>query len=255
MQLAAALRDHYWAKGWVVVEGVFPPAVVEPIAALALELAERELSPSQGPDRVDRSADGTVVVPRKLDRAFGRHEAFRRLLFPSPLPGLIEQLIGVPPLLHDDQVFFKPPRHGSPKAYHQDNAYFRCHPADHVVTAWLALDEVDEANGRLRYIDGSHRGPILESRRLPDRPHDMTTDPASIDLGRESLAPVGKGGVVLHHGDTLHASGPNASSRWRRAYSTHWLTARTTCETDLLERVAYFRQPALWTGLGVTLPA
>jgi ectoine hydroxylase-related dioxygenase (phytanoyl-CoA dioxygenase family) len=122
------------------------------------------------------------------------------------------------------------------------------------VTAWLALDDVDEANGCLRYIDGSHRGPILASRRLAARPHDMTPDPALIDLSRESLAPVKKGGVVFHHGNTLHASGPNTSARWRRAYSTHWLTAGTTCETDLLERVAYFRQPALWVGLPVTLP-
>ena len=32
------------------------------------------------------------------------------------------------------------------------------------------------------------------------------------------------------------------------------VTARTTGETDPLERVAYFRQPALWAGLPVTLP-
>ena len=112
---------------------------------------------------------------------------------------MIEKLIGASPLFHSDQLFFKPPRHGSPKAYHQDNAYFLMHPDDHVITAWIALDDVDEENGCLRYIDGSHLGPILPCSAVPGVPHDLTPDPSLFDIKKESLARVKKGGVVFHH--------------------------------------------------------
>ena len=35
-----------------------------------------------------------------------------------------------------------------------------------------------------------------------------------------------KGGVVFHHGTALHTSHQNNSERWRRAYATHWVSAR-----------------------------
>ena len=106
----------------------------------------------------------------------------------------------------------KPPEFGSAKPYHQDNAYFLCQPADDVLTAWIALDDVDVDNGCLRYIDGSHRQGILPLRR---------------------------GGVVLHHCQTLHTSHKNQSDRWRRGYATHWGTADVSCESSILERPVF----------------
>ena len=36
-------------------------------------------------------------------------------------------------------------------------------------------------------------------------------------------APVRKGGVSFHHGNTFHQSGPNHSSKWRRACALHYV--------------------------------
>ena len=36
-------------------------------------------------------------------------------------------------------------------------------------------------------------------------------------------APVRKGGVSLHHGNTFHQSGPNHSQHWRRACALHYV--------------------------------
>ena len=127
----------------------------------------------------------------------------------------------------------KPPRLGSAKPYHQDNFYFRCHPDDQVITAWIALDDVDAGNGCLRYIDGSHLGPILPHIRfLARRLIIRRPAPELIDLSKESLAPVRKGGVVFHHSKTLHTSHRNESDRWRRGYATHWATAKVTSEIN-----------------------
>lgn len=246
--ITPAQYDHYWKKGWVVVEGVYKAEVVENLARRGLEIMEPLLHGKTNSFHVDRSADGKEVAPRKLDNPFDRDRVFGEAIFASPMPDLIAQLLKIDPAFHSDQLFFKPPKHGSPKAYHQDNAYFLMHPDDHVITGWIALDDVDEENGCLRYIDETHLWPILPCVTVPGVPHDLTPDPALYRDKKESPACVKKGGVVFHHSKTLHMSGPNTSPRWRRAYATHWCSAETTCENDVLSR-GYFFRPEMFKGL------
>jgi len=232
------LIDRYWAKGWVVIEDVYKSAEVERIAQIALAISQEELKDSSSSYKVDRSEAGEVA-PRKIDRPFEKSEDFRRFVLDERLATIIGKLLGDRPLPVTDQIFMKPPRFGSAKPYHQDNAYFKCSPADGVITAWIALDDVDEENGCLRYIDGSHKGPILPHEPIPDEPHNKAPAPHLIDLNKESLAIVCKGGVVFHHSQTLHTSHRNESDRWRRAYATHWATAEVTSENDTLDKAYY----------------
>ena len=214
---AQQLSDTYREKGWVVINGVYQPDEAEQLANVALEHVDNK-----------QHADGTVE-PRKVGNPFLKDQAFRDFALDQRLRQLLRALLGgKEPLLARDQVFMKPPRHGSAKPYHQDNAYFKCEPADELITAWIALDDVDEENGCLRYIDGSHKGAILEHKPLAGQEHNWSPDESQIDLSRESVAPVRKGGVVFHHGATLHTSHRNESDRWRRAYATHWVTADVT---------------------------
>jgi ectoine hydroxylase-related dioxygenase (phytanoyl-CoA dioxygenase family) len=245
MELSPEQREHYWTKGWLVVEGVVAPEVADRIAQRALEIGQSQLTAESTRYQADRAADGSDMQPRKLDSPFAVDQSLGRPLLKSPLRNLIRQLIGVQPLFFSDQIFFKPPRHGSAKHYHQDNAYFHMQPADHAITGWVALDDVDEENGCLRYIDGSHLGPILDAKPVPGQEYDLMPDPADIDLSKESLAPVRKGGVVFHHSQVLHGSAANTSDRWRRGYATHWVAADVTTPTGLLD-TAYFHRPELF---------
>lgn len=253
MRLTSDQLSQYWDKGWLVVEGVFPREEAERMAAFSLDLVNKGLGDKASAHdasgaQPDIAPDGSIAGPRKLHRPFGRDVTFRRFIFDSHMPDLVSQLTGQPPLLFTDQIFFKPPRHGTPKAYHQDNAYFLMHPDDHVVTAWIAMDDVDEANGCLRYIDGSHRGEILPCTPIVGREYDLTPDPSLIDLKKESLALVKKGGVVFHHSKALHCSGPNTSERWRRGYATHWIAPDVTGETNLIQ-TGYHLMPELFADL------
>ena len=223
-----AAYDHYWDKGWLVVEGVFERAEADRIAELATEVGLKELS-SAPPMTIDRSDDGQRL-PRKIAQPFLKDEIFRKFALDERVLEIVKLLLGKQPLLMTDQIFMKPPRFGSAKPFHQDNAYFQCVPSDEVITSWVALDDVDESNGCLRYIDGSHRGGILPHEPLPGEPHNRVPPSELIDLSKESLALVRKGGVVFHHSQTLHTSHRNESDRWRRAYGGHWVTADVCCE-------------------------
>jgi phytanoyl-CoA hydroxylase len=233
--------DHYWKKGWVVVEGVFTPEEADRVAVAALRVADRERPIAKPGYNVDSSEDGTQQAPRKIDYVFLVDEEFRTFILDERLTRLVKLLLRESPLLFGDGIFMKPPHYGSAKPYHQDNFYFRCSPADQVITSWIALDDVDAANGCLRYIDGSHLGPIIPHDPIPgEEAYNSAPPPDLIDLSRESLAPVRKGGVVFHHSHTLHTSHRNESPRWRRGYAAHWATANVTCETNTLDD-AYFK--------------
>ena len=245
----AEAKRCYWERGWAVVEGVFSAERVSAVAELAQEIGYRDLeqtaASADSSYLVDRAASGQLA-PRKVNSPYTRDARFRELVLDPRLRALLKMVIGLPMELAADQILMKPPEIGSAKPYHQDNAYFRCDPGDHVVTAWIALDDVDEDNGCLRYIDGSHRQPIVAHEVIPGEPHNKVPPPDLIErliaATRESTAPVGIGGVVLHHCHTLHTSHVNRSRRWRRGYATHWAAADVTSESGFVEG-AYFNRP------------
>ena len=245
----AEAKRRYWERGWTVVDGVFSAERAAEVAALAQEIGYQDLqrapASAAGDYLFDRAASGESA-PRKVGSPYTRHAEFRALVFDPRLRALLETVIGAPVELAADQILMKPPEIGSAKPYHQDNAYFRCDPGDHVVTAWIALDDVDEENGCLRYIDGSHRQPILPHEVVPGEPHNKVPPPEVIERvlsgTRESIAPVGIGGVVLHHSHTLHTSHVNRSQRWRRGYATHWAAADVTSASGFVDN-AYFNRP------------
>ncbi|MEM7032384.1 MAG: phytanoyl-CoA dioxygenase family protein [Chloroflexota bacterium] len=245
MTLKPELYDHYWQHGWVVVENVFTPEEAEAAAQKALSICLAELAvedEGQISHKIDRAEDG-AVAPRKLDQPFLKDDVFQALALDSRLTTLLCSFLdGRKPLLARDQILMKPPQFGSAKPYHQDNFYFRMQPADQVITAWIAMDDVDERNGCLRYISGSHQGGLVPHEPIPGEPFNLVPPPDQIDLHKEAVAPVGKGGVVFHHGQILHTSHRNESERWRRGYATHWVTSEVTSESNTLDGAYFLRE-------------
>ena len=81
---------------------------------------------------------------------------FRRLACDPLLGCVVAQLAGWfgGTRLAQDQIWAKPPR-AAPLAFHRDSPYFMFTP-DHVVTVWVALDDMTEEIGPLEYVRGSH---------------------------------------------------------------------------------------------------
>lgn len=133
---------------------------------------------------------------------------------------LAEALLGEPVQAHEPEWFNKPPGTSHPTPPHQDNYYFNLQPAQ-VVTIWLALDPVDDENGCLHYVRGSHREGV--------RPHGASrivgfsqgiTDFGPDDESRETRVHLQPGDAVAHWGNTIHRAQPNRTAdRHRRAFA------------------------------------
>ena len=143
---------------------------------------------------------------------------FGRMFFSEQFVGLAELLLNGPVQGANLQWFNKPPQFGNPTPPHQDGYYFMLEPNE-AVTMWLALDEVDEENGCVRYIPGSHKRGI--------RPHSRTTtlgfSQGISDYGDEDCAVevpmhARPGDLLVHHSLTVHRANGNSSSvRSRKA--------------------------------------
>jgi ectoine hydroxylase-related dioxygenase (phytanoyl-CoA dioxygenase family) len=220
------MTASYARDGYVVVPAVFDAARMDAAIADAKLWAQAFLADLPEDKRawyVDGGAAEANAL-RKLDNPHHARPFFQAMARDPALVALVEELAGGPGVaVYFSQIFFKPPKGGGPKPAHQDNFYFG--PSDHdgVVTAWVALEDADEANGCLRYGVGTHMGPILPHAAPQDRPFDLQLSEADLAKLEMRPAPVPKGGVAFHHGGTVHRSADNQSDRWRRACAFHYV--------------------------------
>lgn len=160
---------------------------------------------------------------RKLDNPAYHRELFQEMAKHPRLVAAVEQLIGEGVSVFFSQVFMKPPDGGGPKPVHQDNFYFGPNDLNATLTAWIALDHATVDNGCLYYGDGSHHEPVLDHFAPEDEPFNLQVPEELMKSFQMTPAPVPSGGVSFHHGNTLHQSSNNNSSRPRRAVAFHYL--------------------------------
>lgn len=206
----AAARDALLSRGYtrlrqlVTTDGVRTlEAEIEAIAG-GREVAD--------PPMVLRDAAGAVILMNKIDRT---SDLLYDLARAPELLGLASELLGKPALSLHVEYFAKPPHGGTVSRPHQDHAFYHAHFADELALAiWVALDDVGPDSGALEYAVNSP---------LALLPHAVSSSP---DLDMEvvttagltfEVAPVPRGGALVHHSYTVHRAATNATARPRRA--------------------------------------
>jgi len=218
-------RAFYRHQGHLTVNSVFTAAQMDAVIRDIEQWGETFLA-ELPPDKRAWFIDGGVsarTVLRKLDNPHHHRDAVQRLARDPTLVGLVERFLGTGVSVYFSQIFFKPPEGGGPKPAHQDNFYFGPTDLEGVVTAWIALDDATLENGCLYFGDGTNQGPVYPHFAPEPEPFNLQLPPAILDKQPMRPAPVRKGGVSFHHGNTFHQSGPNHSTQWRRACALHYV--------------------------------
>lgn len=115
------------------------------------------------------------------------------------------------------RMFFKPARVGQAMPWHQDEAH-KDPRYDHLsVNVWMPLDEAPEAAGCLRYLPGSHRGPVQHHEASGPDVTGVSVHIPEVDDTHAHTAPLSPGQAVIHPSRTVHSSGPNTTGHHRRA--------------------------------------
>jgi phytanoyl-CoA hydroxylase len=212
------LKSTYERDGFVVVRQLLTPGDFAELAS-QLDRYIRDVVPGLPPSDAfydDRSRPETLKQMQRLEQ-----DAFFFHYLTHPVwKSLAEALLGEEANASGAEWFNKPAGTNHITPPHQDNYYFCLRPPQ-VLTMWMALDTVDEENGCLRYVPGSHQRSI--------RPHGRTRtlgfSQGIMDYGDEDYAteiPVSlqPGDVTVHHGNTIHRADANTSLvRNRRSFA------------------------------------
>lgn len=227
--LTPAQLADYRTLGHLTVRDVFGADDMDAAVADAEAWAEYEIDALDAADRAWylEAAVPDRAVLRKLDNPVYLRPVFRTLAGNAKLRALVAQIIGPDPRVLFSQLFFKAPGGGGPKPMHQDNFYFGPNDLDGMTTAWIALDDADESNGCLCFADGSNQGEVMPHTAPDGQPFNLLVPGESAADYTMTPAPVPRGGVSFHHGNTLHQSSENHSDRWRRACAIHYANGKT----------------------------
>ena len=217
MPYADAKRD-YDRQGFAIVRGFLTPGELAELKG-ELDRYISQVVPTLDDSQAfyhEKSRPETLKQMQHMQgdtffREYPRHPKWRELA---------ETLVGESADCETPEWFNKPPGLDHPTPPHQDNYYFNLKPSN-VVTIWLALDPVDDANGCLRYVAGSHTEgfrPHARSRVLGFSQGIIDYGPA--DESREVRIHLQPGDASCHHGMTIHRAEPNLSrDRNRRAFA------------------------------------
>jgi len=221
MKLSDEQVAHFRARGWLALPSFWQEDEVRAMQA------ELERLKSLGKLRnVATDGDGQTTSQSRANLQLcplAPHSPFFRAMpFAPKVIAAVSQLIGEPVLLHLDQVFLKPARHGAGTNWHQDNAYFKIAEPLLGTALWTAVHAANAANGTLRLIPDAFASE-LEHRRDPDSNHHIRCWP---DESRAVTVELPAGGVVFFAYGTPHATGANTTDEERAGVALHFLNAR-----------------------------
>ena len=219
--------DAFWRDGYLMVEGAVTPSQ---LAALNGEITgwveeSRAHTTPFGPPtvdgrpRFDMGAEHSAARPalRRVNNPSDISDAYRTVMLDARMVDMVADLIGPDVKFHHCKINLKLRGAKTEVAYHQDFAYTP-HTNDDIVTALLFLDDIDEGNGCLTVVPGSHKGPML-SLFDGDRFAGGIAPDLERDALRKSVPCVGRAGsVCLMHTKLLHGSAANGSAKARGLY-------------------------------------
>ncbi len=209
--------EPFQRDGFVAVPAFFEPgelAVIE--TELARFIAERISTLESGEVYYETKDDDASL---KQIQRMQQHDAYFSDLMNGKPRQLAEVFLGEEVVPKNLQYFNKPPKVGRATPPHQDGYYFMLEPC-RALTMWLALDEVDEGNGCVRYVRGSHKNGMRSHNRTGTLgfSQGITDFGTEQDMAGETVCHAQPGDLLVHQALTIHWAGENGSStRNRRA--------------------------------------
>lgn len=204
------------------------------LSAQEIESLREQLAVEFAVDSERRVLEKSGNVVRSVYGSHVENEVFRRLVAHPCLAEPAMQLLRSSVYVYQFKINAKAAFGGDLWQWHQDYIFWLKEdglPAPRLVNTVLFLDEVNEFNGPIFFVRGSHKEGVIEASHGEGFPDGYSGSPAWISnltadlkysVGRDTVAqlirkssveaPKGQSGSVLFfHPNTLHGSSPNMS--------------------------------------------
>ncbi len=207
----------YQDNGYLLVENAVTPVQLERMRAITYELIDASRPVTKSNDIFDLDEGHGFDNPRltRIKLPHRQNPYFWDVLRSSAMTDVLTSLLGPNTAIQTSKLNTKAPGGGAAVEWHQDWAFYP-HTNDDMLAFGLMLEDVDEQNGPLQVIPGSHKGPVLSHHNAIGQ-FCGAIDPADPDFHyHKAVTLTGKAGsMTVHHARTLHGSAPNVSDRNR----------------------------------------
>lgn len=164
----------------------------------------------------------------KIDNSYWSDATLAKLVINRTVGAIAARLAGKSGIrLWHDQLLHKPPQKDTAAGavgWHQDWYYWQCaEPAD-MLTAWVALIDVNEQNGCMEVVPGSHKWGLLSGSDFFAQDLEAlqkTIEKASGKPFETVSCELPAGAMSFHHCLTVHGSRPNLSDAPRLSMVLH----------------------------------
>ena len=202
-KLSSAEIGQFNAEGYICPLDVFTPAEAEANRRYFDELMQK----------VKAAGHNSYSI-----NGWHRHcRGIYDLLHDKRILDYVEDLVGTNIVSTMTHYFSKEPGDQKQVSWHQDASYWPLTPSK-VVTVWLAIDEIDEENGPMTVIPGSHLHGQIPFEYSTEKEQNVLSQSVHEPLkwGGEPVPFTMKAGLISIHTDLLlHGSKPNFSERRR----------------------------------------
>ncbi len=143
----------------------------------------------------------------------------------------IEDLLGPNFYLWGTGFFAKAPRSEATVPWHQDAYYWPLVP-HRTVSIWLAFEDVDDENGAMKVIPGTHRAGLLKHAQSKSAKNVLNFELENgIYNEKDAFSLILKAGQVSIHDDAMvHGSPANSSDRWRTGLAIRYSSTEVKCD-------------------------
>lgn len=213
--VTARMREQYETDGYFILERALDSDQLELLrggAAYSIEKADRQMDEA-GVDRLGINARGKRYFSEMIYR--DRPE-LRRFLFGETMAEICRATLGDQAYLFWEQYVIKGADPvGSSFAWHQDSGYVHENHAPYL-TAWIALDDVNEENGSVYLLPYRRSGIRSYVKHIVDEKTNDKVCYFGSDPGVPVVVPAGS--IVCFSSVVMHRSGSNLTDRLRRVY-------------------------------------
>jgi ectoine hydroxylase-related dioxygenase (phytanoyl-CoA dioxygenase family) len=234
MNLSIEDISGFQQNGYYLAPRLFDDALISRAHEHMEMLRRREYEKGEAPlSNYQPSGDAARGLV-KIDNGWWADRVMERFATCSVLGEIAAALLGADEIyLWHDQVLYKPGASGQNTTagnvgWHQDKGYWASASTTEMITAWVAFDDVNEENGCMRFVPGSHQWGLVDESDFFNA--DLEGQRARMAGGREwrEVPAILKAGEVsFHHCMMLHGSGPNRTDRPRRSIAVHMMSGNT----------------------------
>ena len=182
--------------------------------------------------------DGRLQIP-EINKVASLAPIIKETAFYKKALDLSRQICGDKAAYIHDHAIYKAPFNDKETPWHQDEAgsYGRFLHMNQLHW-WLPLQASDQYNGAMQYVPQSHLGRVFphHKRNYDKRSHALQADVVTDDVIKPSFD---LGSVGVHLPRTLHYTGPNNTSHWRKAWVLQFGVTRAPWLRSLLSKARF----------------